>query len=274
MACNDCLTLNELYNILDNYSFSGSGGGIPVGGRITIGQATLSAYFDASGLGGGIWDGWAVSNGLNGTSNRLGKFPVYYNTSGSFTTVGATGGSETVTLTSTELPAHTHSFALPSHTHPVTDSGHTHTASSSTALSSVSIDSALGISANVSNSFTTTLNKQQIRIEDDPTAITNAIDIEVFVSSVNLQGYGGLTSGTEAVALGGSGSVTFPAHSHNLSPASLSHNHPTTISTNTSGITVGAPTAEVSGATGSTGAGQPFSILPPYIVEIPVEKIS
>ena len=146
MDCSDnkCLSKAELYNILKNYNFSNSGIGIPIGARMTIGVSTFNAYFNSSGLGGGIWDGWAVSNGNNGTSNRLGKFPVYYDpSSGTFSTVGSTGGSTDTTLLTSNLPSHSHSFSIPAHTHPVTDNGHTHT---------VNEDSQLGLFSILNNS--------------------------------------------------------------------------------------------------------------------------
>lgn len=274
MACDNknCVTLEQLYNILNN--LDSTSGGIPVGARVTVGASTAAAYFDTTGLGGGIWSGWAISNGNNGTTNRLGRFTVNYNPSGTeFQVADIVGGSSTVTLTTTELPTHTHSFSTPSHTHPVTDAGHTHTVTDSTELGLFAILNNSAQVISVSNSFTTTLNKQQIRVEDS-VAPTNPKDIEVYVPSVDLQAYGGLTSGSDAVALGGSGSVTVPAHTHSTTPSSLAHDHTDTVSTNTTGITVSAPTTDAFGVTESSGAGQPFTILPPYIVEVPVEKIN
>lgn len=41
-------------------------------------------------------------------------------------TIGGTGGTETVTLTTTTMPSHTHSVTDPTHTHTITDPTHTH----------------------------------------------------------------------------------------------------------------------------------------------------
>lgn len=66
--------------------------------------------FDETGLGKNERLGWAICNGNNNTKNRNGLVPVAYGSS--YTTIGATGGSATHTLSETEMPAHTHfSFA-------------------------------------------------------------------------------------------------------------------------------------------------------------------
>lgn len=50
-----------------------------------------------------IPSGWALCNGQNGTPNLVGKFIR------GGTSYGTTGGSDTVTLTSSNLPSHSHS---------------------------------------------------------------------------------------------------------------------------------------------------------------------
>ncbi len=51
-----------------------------------------------------IPNGWALCDGSNGTPNLIGKFIR----GGSTFTVGTTGGSDTVTLSSSNLPSHSH----------------------------------------------------------------------------------------------------------------------------------------------------------------------
>lgn len=51
--------------------------------------------------------GWALCDGQNGTPNLLNRFIVG---AGDTYTVGATGGSDTVTLTVDEMPTHNHDF--------------------------------------------------------------------------------------------------------------------------------------------------------------------
>lgn len=58
--------------------------------------------------------GWQICDGTNGTPNLKDRFVVG---SGNLYATGATGGATTATLTTANLPAHTHS---------ITDNGHTH----------------------------------------------------------------------------------------------------------------------------------------------------
>jgi microcystin-dependent protein len=79
---------------------------IPVGGIIIW-----------SGSAGAIPTGWLLCNGASGTPDLRDRFVVG---AGSTYAVAATGGAATVTLTTGQLPSHTHA---------VTDPGHAHTAS-------------------------------------------------------------------------------------------------------------------------------------------------
>ena len=91
--------------------------------------------------------GWALCNGSNGTPDLRDRFVVG---AGSTYSVGATGGSNTVTLDATQIPSHTHTLSATgttsgqsaghthtfsgttsgqsaTHTHSVSDPGHSHT---------------------------------------------------------------------------------------------------------------------------------------------------
>lgn len=69
------------------------------------------------GLGVGERTGWAICNGFNGTPNDKGRVILPWGNQGAGTnypTLGATGGSETHTLTIPEMPTHTHTEVAPS----------------------------------------------------------------------------------------------------------------------------------------------------------------
>ena len=61
-----------------------------------------------SGAANAIPSGWVLCNGSNSTPDLRGKFVVGYHDSNGDYDVGDTGGAETVTLTTAQMPAHTH----------------------------------------------------------------------------------------------------------------------------------------------------------------------
>jgi trimeric autotransporter adhesin len=81
-----------------------SGSSMPEGSIIMY---SGSWNFDASGLGTGTLDGWALCNGNNGTPNLTDKFVMGTNSSASLET---TGGTNSYALTTNQLPSHTHGF--------------------------------------------------------------------------------------------------------------------------------------------------------------------
>ncbi|MBT6120428.1 tail fiber protein [bacterium] len=82
--------------------------------------------------------GWLLCTGANGTPNLSGKFVVGYSGAGDYATMGNTGGSDSRTLTTANMPAHNHSGAIgiqnTNHTHSGTsgsnNQNHSHTANS------------------------------------------------------------------------------------------------------------------------------------------------
>ena len=64
--------------------------------------------------------GWYICDGANGTPNLANRFVVGY---GSSYPIGATGGAETVTLSTAQIPSHRHTFSGTTST----DGEHTHT---------------------------------------------------------------------------------------------------------------------------------------------------
>lgn len=84
-----------------------------------------------SGSAGAIPSGWLLCNGTSGTPDLRDRFIVG---AGSTYSVGATGGSATTTLSTANLPSHTHNYsgstggmnANNPHSHGVYDPGHNH----------------------------------------------------------------------------------------------------------------------------------------------------
>jgi len=97
---------DNLYGIIGTQPASGA----------TIPSGLISMW---SGSIGSIPSGWYLCDGSNGTPNLTDRFVVG---AGSTYAVNSTGGSTTATLTTNNLPAHTHTA-----TSVVTDPGHNHT---------------------------------------------------------------------------------------------------------------------------------------------------
>lgn len=63
-----------------------------------------------SGLGTGVYTGWAIANGANGTTDMGGKVAVAYGNT--FSTINATGGAVNHTLSVEEIPSHRHEIPI------------------------------------------------------------------------------------------------------------------------------------------------------------------
>jgi len=87
----------------------------------TIPAGMISLWYGAIGS---VPSGWYLCDGANGTPDLRDRFVIG---AGSTYSVGSTGGATTRTLTTNELPSH-------SHTATVTDPGHNHTLGYSTQL--------------------------------------------------------------------------------------------------------------------------------------------
>ena len=81
-----------------------------------------------SGAEGAIPSGWYLCNGSNGTPDLRDRFIVGAG-SGSSYSIGNTGGSDTVTLSTSQIPAHSHTTNNHSHNASVSDPGHGHSVS-------------------------------------------------------------------------------------------------------------------------------------------------
>jgi microcystin-dependent protein len=105
-------------------------------GPVTATQSTINSPFPVGGI--IMWSGavnavpsgWSLCNGANGTPDLRNRFIVG---AGSDYAVGATGGANEVTLTTNQIPGHTHSISASGttdsqgfHGHSINDPGHVH----------------------------------------------------------------------------------------------------------------------------------------------------
>lgn len=185
-----------------------------------------------SGTNANIPSGWALCDGLNSTPDLTDRF-ILGRAAASNT--NSTGGSNTVTLAETNLPAHTHGAG-----NIATDSAgaHTHTLSGNTGAGGDHTHN--GSTSTIGNhSHSTTSSRANyggnsgVRMAWNPINNTNA-----------------------SVSTGGGGS-----HSHNMSLDS-SGNHTHTLSGNAA--SAGDHTHTMSGNTGSVGSGTAVTVTPVY----------
>ena len=106
---------NPSTNTLKATNFSGDGSLLT---NITTGQLQGAGIFVSgmivlwSGAADAIPTGFVLCDGNNSTPNLSGRFVVGYDASNSDYDVNDTGGSESVTLTVNQIPAHTHNINL------------------------------------------------------------------------------------------------------------------------------------------------------------------
>jgi len=127
-------------NTLDGIAPSGAGFGfIPSGGIILWSGSVAS-----------VPSGWFLCNGSNGTPDLRNRFVV---AAGDTYAVGATGGSDSVTLTTDQMPAHTHTGTTNS------DGNHSHTAAIRDAWQGNTVNNSGGgfmyVGQNNTNTYTT-----------------------------------------------------------------------------------------------------------------------
>ena len=118
-------TYDNLYGIIGTASSAGT----------TIPSGLIAMW---SGSIGSIPSGWYLCDGSNGTPNLTDRFIIG---AGSSYSVNGTGGVSSVTLTTNNMPAHTHTA-----TSTVTDPGHNHTSARNAANTSGS--NSTGFAAN------------------------------------------------------------------------------------------------------------------------------
>ena len=173
-----------------------------------VSRATYPQLFANIGTTFGAGDGSTTFN----LPDTRGKIPVGKHTSGTFVTLGASGGEENHVLVTAEMPSHTHTgpshtHTIPNHTHTLSDPGHTHSGMGNT---NQSAGNGQGYAA---GAFYT----NQVMVS----AVSHSTSTQTTGISVASSGGGGATSasGTGATGAAGSGSA------HNNMPPYMVLNH-------------------------------------------------
>ena len=82
---------------------------MPRGIILPVGLDAVLDSFLQNGRGTGAFKGWSLCNGQNGTPDLRGRFLVGHDQNASeYSTIGKTGGSKSVTLQVSNIPAHNH----------------------------------------------------------------------------------------------------------------------------------------------------------------------
>ncbi len=85
--------------------------GPSISGMIVMFGGSIAGNFDATGLGIGVWLGWAIANGANTTVDLRGRFIVGYDDGQiDYNAVGKTGGYKEIFLTLSQIPPHNHTY--------------------------------------------------------------------------------------------------------------------------------------------------------------------
>ena len=189
---------------------------------------TTDANFNPGTTWGGTWN----------KTDLAGKFPVGFNSSDTnFSTIKKTGGASTVTLTTAELPSHTHTFTG-------TAESHTHTFTGSAATSGTQ-------SANHTHSGTTSSaggHSHHIRYGSYGTSGGGYIVLRRWVSEDAYTGTNDATS-------------TAGAHTHTMTTGNNSANHTHSVTAKGSNSSTSVTPA---GTNSNTGSGSAHNNLPPY----------
>jgi hypothetical protein len=228
-------------------SFGSSGTNYGTAGQVLTSNGNASPSWAAPFPSGGIimWSGsiasipsgWLLCNGSSGTPDLRDRFVVG---AGSTYAVNATGGATTVTLSTVNLPSHTHSI------------------SASGTTSATNIDHLHSIAGSGTTSGQNTGHTHSIT---DPTHShgTNTFATNFPGAGLNLEGpaVNAAVSGTFAASTGITGT----------NGVSNDHNHTFSFSGNSGAMNTNQAhthTVTVTGTSGATGSGTAFSILPPY----------
>lgn len=181
-----------------------------------------------------IPSGWALCNGSNGTPDLRNRFVVG---AGSTYSVGDTGGSDSVTLTSAQIPSHTHTITTTGSTS--SENAHSHTFSGTSS----------GMSANASHNHTVT---------DPGHTHTLTLDATTGSPTYGSAAYSALNQAVVSRTATTDGSVTGVT----IDSTSVEHTH--TYSGTTSTASAHTHTLTLSSTASSTGGGSSHENRPPY----------
>ena len=210
-----------------------SGSGASLTGIVTIPSGTIFLW---SGSTASIPSGWVICNGSNGTPDLRNEFVVG---AGDTYSVDGSGGAANVTLATTNIASHSHSWSA------TTGAGGDHSHNHNFNTGNSGSHSHSGSTSNVGNH----------------THSGGGVGGQIRMSFNNstFKGYGASNANS-----GGAGS-----HSHNISTNNTgSHSHNFNANTGNSGN----HTHSVSGNTGNAGSGTAFSILPVYYALAYIQK--
>ena len=219
-----------------------------------------------------IPSGWVLCNGSNSTPDLRNKFVIG---AGSSYNPGASGGATSVTLSTSNMPSHSHTGASHSHTigsHSHTVSSHSHTIGSHTHTFSSLVNGYTSIQSDnhyhTANTSSGGSHSHTYSRLNSQTSYTRGIPI-------GSGGAAGSSFGTQTTDAGG-------AHTHYVETGGVSDNHDHTLNATvngTTGASSGSTSSENpgtssngsgstgsggSGSTGSTGSGSAVSTMPPY----------
>jgi hypothetical protein len=231
-------------------SFGASGTNFGTAGQILTSAGDASPTWTNPFPSGGIimWSGsiasipsgWLLCNGSSGTPDLRDRFVVG---AGSTYAVNATGGAATVTLSTTNLPSHTHSISASGTTSSVNlDHLHSIAGSGNTGAMSGNQNHSHGVT-DPGHSHATNY--------DYASNQPGASDCNVSGTPTNI-----FVNGTQGAFTGVS-----------IQSANVDHTHSFSFSGNSGAMNTNQAhthTVTVTGTSGATGSGTAFSILPPY----------
>ena len=178
--------------------------------------------------------GWQLCDGTNGTPNMLGMFPVG---AGGGYALGATGGANSVTLDTTQIPSHAHSVSGTTGSNSVS---HTHVVSGTTG----------GQSDNHTHAGSTGVNGNHTHT----TPLTNG-------GALLYSGGGGNPGVLAAVSGGNTGQAGEHQHEVYLGGVSSDHSHSINVASGSESVP---HTHVISTVTELTGGGLPHENRPPF----------